>query len=197
MEMNIKSEFFDVTILENKLSKTYVEETKNSGQVYRLYFTKKQIDKILQILTDELNQPKMNSKVEVKDLVGKHYLSGFDTATEKADNSYNSYNEDFDVVRFVLDGRTYKAIEDPSDGYRSYLQDLIVTDEVISNTFPPQEVIGIMKENDNYSVNDTIQFFDIVTGKIVLEIGTDNTDDYYPYCVMNWYPENLAINVDK
>lgn len=136
----------------------------------------------------------MYSKVEIKDLVGKHYLSGFDTATEKADKSYN---EDFDVVRFVLDGRTYKAIEDPSDGYRSYLEDLIVTDEIISNTFPPQEVIGIMKDNDDYSVNDTIQFFDIVTGKIVLEIDTDNTDDYYPYCVMNWYPENLAINVDK
>jgi hypothetical protein len=131
------SEFLNVEILKNKLSKTYVEETKNNGQVYRLYFTKKQIDKILQILQDELNQPKMYSKVEIKDLVGKHYLSGFDTATEKADKSYN---EDFDVVRFVLDGRTYKAIEDPSDGYRSYLEDLIVTDEIISNTFPPQLV---------------------------------------------------------
>lgn len=43
-----------------------------------------------------------------------------------------------------------------------------------------------MKDNDTYSVNDTIQFIDVVTGKVVLEIGTDNTDDYYPYCVMNW-----------
>jgi hypothetical protein len=89
------SEFLNVEILKNKLSKTYVEETKNNGQVYRLYFTKKQIDKILQILQDELNQPKMYSKVEIKDLVGKHYLSGFDTATEKADKSYN---EDFDEL---------------------------------------------------------------------------------------------------
>jgi hypothetical protein len=53
-----------------------------------------------------------------------------------------------------------------------------------------------MKDNEEYSVNDTIQFIDVVTGKIVLEIGTDNTDDYYLYCVMNCNPENLVINVD-
>lgn len=132
--------------------------------------------------------------MKLEELVGKHYLSGFDTATEKADKSYN---EDYNVVRFVLDNKTYKAIEDPSDGYRSYLQDLVVTNEIISNTFSPQEVFGKMKDDDKYSINDTIQFVDVVTGKIVLEVGTDNTDDYYPYCVMNWYPENLAINVDK
>jgi len=132
--------------------------------------------------------------MKLEELVGKHYLSGFDTATVKADKSYN---EDYNVVRFVLDNKTYKAIEDPSDGYRSYLQDLVVTNEIISNTFPPQKVIGKMKDDDKYSINDTIQFVDDVTGKIVLEVGTDNTDDYYPYCVMNWYPENLAINVDK
>lgn len=137
----------------------------------------------------------LNYKImELKELVGKHYLSGFDTATEKA---VDLWHEAFEVVRFVLDGKTYKAIENPSDGYRSYLQDLIVTDEIISNTFPPQEVIGKMKENGDYSVNDTIQFIDVVTGKIVLEVGTDNTDDYYPFCVMNWHPENLAINVGR
>jgi hypothetical protein len=57
--------------------------------------------------------------------------------------------------------------------------------------------MGKMKDNDTYSVNDTIQFIDVVTGKVVLEVGTDNTDDYYPYCVMNWYPENLACNVGR
>ena len=140
------------------------------------------------------NSRSITFPTKYKELVGKHYLSGFDTATEKA---VDLWHEDFEVVRFVLDGKTYKAIENPSDGYRSYLQDLIVTDEIISNTFPPQEVIGKMKENGDYSVNDTIQFIDVVTGKIVLEVGTDNTDDYYPFCVMNWHPENLAINVGR
>ena len=54
-----------------------------------------------------------------------------------------------------------------------------------------------IKENDEYSVNNTIQFVDVITEKIVLEVGTDNTDDYYPYCVMYWTPENLSINIDK
>lgn len=132
--------------------------------------------------------------MELKELVGKHYLSGFDTAIEKA---VHSYYKDFEVVRFVLDGKTYKAIEDPSDGYRSFLQDLVVTDETISNNFPPQEVVGKMKEDSDYSVNDTIQFIDVVTGKIVLEVGTDYSCSYYPCCVMNWNPENLAINVGR
>ena len=132
--------------------------------------------------------------MELKDLVGEHLLSGFDTAIEPPKDTWS---EEAEVIRFVLDGITYKAIEDPSDGYRSYLQELEVTDEKITNTFEPQKVIGKMKDNDTYSVNDTIQFIDAVTGKIVLEVGTDNTDDYYPYCVMNWSPENLACNVGR
>ncbi len=55
------------------------------------------------------------------------------------------------------------------------------------------------KQEEDYctQVNYTIQFFDAVTNKLVLEIGTDNADDYYPYCVMDWHPENLAININK
>jgi hypothetical protein len=134
--------------------------------------------------------------MELKDLVGEHELSGVDTGDEKV-HKYDSYYEDCGVVRFVLDGKTYKAIEDPDDGYRSYLSKLEVTDEKVSNTFPPQKVIGIMKPDEDYAVNDTIQFFDVITTKVVLEVGTDNTDDYYPYCVLNWNPENLAINDTK
>ena len=34
-------------------------------------------------------------------------------------------------------------------------------------------------------------------GKLILEVGTCNTDDYYPYTVFNYYPENMDINKDK
>ena len=27
--------------------------------------------------------------------------------------------------------------------------------------------------------------------------GTDEVDHFYPDCVMNWYPENLACNVGR
>ena len=133
--------------------------------------------------------------MKLRDLIGEHLLSGFDTEIQTLENGFDKYEE----VRFVLDGITYKAVEDSDDGYRSYLKELEVSFEKISNTFPPQKVIGKMKENYDYVCNtdDVIQFLDVVTEKIVLEIGTGNTDDYYPYCVIHWYPENLAININR
>ena len=44
--MNISDE----KILRSKLAHTFILETTNAGQEYRVYFTKKQIDKILEII---------------------------------------------------------------------------------------------------------------------------------------------------
>lgn len=134
--------------------------------------------------------------MELKDLVGEHQLSGVDTIRERVKQS-EDYYEDYEVVRFVIDGKTYKATEDQADGYRSYLKNLEVTDEKVKNSFPPQKVVGKMKDDSGWEKNDTIQFIDKTTGKVVLEVGTDNTDDYYPYCVLRWSPQNLAINKGK
>jgi hypothetical protein len=38
------------TELRKKLSHTYIECEKNSGEVYRLYFTHKQVDKIMEMI---------------------------------------------------------------------------------------------------------------------------------------------------
>ena len=134
--------------------------------------------------------------MELKDLIGLHELSGVDHTTEMV-KQYGNHNEEVNVVRFILDGKTYKVIEDPSDGYRSYCGQIDVCDEQLSNTFPPQNVIGKMMDSSDYSQCDIIQFTDEVTGKVVLEIGTANSDDYYPYCVMYWSPENLACNIGR
>ena len=134
--------------------------------------------------------------MELKDLVGEHELSGVDTTIERV-KQYGGYYEDCEVVRFVIDGKTYKATEDPDDGYRSYLKELEVTNEKVTNSFPPQKVIGKMKDDSDWEKNDTIQFIDTTTGEVVFEVGTDNTDDYYPYCVLRWSPENLVINAGK
>jgi len=119
--------------------------------------------------------------MKLSDLVGMHELSGVDTTQE----------DDVDVVRFVLDGTTYKATEDPDDGYRSYLKEITVCAEDVSNNFPPQKVVGKMKDGGS---SDLIQFIDATTGKVALEVGTDNYNDYYPMCVLSWHPENLACN---
>ncbi len=52
--------------------------------------------------------------MELKDLVGEHELSGVDTTRERV-KKYGAY-EDCEVVRFVIDGKTYKATEDPDAG---------------------------------------------------------------------------------
>lgn len=129
--------------------------------------------------------------MELTDFIGEHYLSGLDQVIEKAKEEWD---EDGNAFLFILDGITYKAVEDPSDGYRSYLRSIEISDEKVSYTFPPQKVIGRMKENEEYSNNNVIQFIDPITEKVVLEFGDDNFDDYYPSCVLNWNPENLSIN---
>lgn len=131
--------------------------------------------------------------MELKELVGGHLLSGLDREVKKAEEG-SYYDADANVFRFVLDGKTYKAIENPDDGYRSYLNDLEVSDEIVQYTFPAQKVIGKMRDNSEYGIHDVIEFYDAVTNELVLAVGTDNSVDYYPSCVMDWYPENLSIN---
>lgn len=43
-------------------------------------------------------------------------------------------------------------------------------------------------------VDDILVFVDVKNGKEILKVGTGNTDDYYPYCVLEYTPENLSCN---
>lgn len=129
--------------------------------------------------------------MELKDLVGEHLLSGLDTYKEPP---ADEWSDEGDAIRFVLDGVTYKAVENPDDGYRSYLRELQTTPEAVQYNFPPQKVFAKMENDDEWGKNDVLQFFDIVSSKLVLAIGTRNYDDYYPCAILEWHPENLSIN---
>ena len=132
--------------------------------------------------------------VELKDLVGPHKLSGVDMAHESMVSEYNN-TYDGNVIRFVLDGKTYTACEDDNDGYRSAMRDIFVTEEKVSNTFNPVQVLVVYREHDcNYRKDDIIDFYDTKNGKRILSVGTEDTDDYYPSFVSNWTPENLSVN---
>lgn len=136
--------------------------------------------------------------VELSSLIGKHKLSGVDFTTEEQKTHEWSSLENCEVVRFTLDGTTYLAVQDPSDGYRSCMRDCIITKEKPKNKFKAVEVFGIMKPTGYmYNKSNVIQFYDTETAKVVLEIGTDNLDDYYPSWVGNWHPENLSLNKNK
>lgn len=139
-------------------------------------------------MTEELNT------VELDSLIGEHVLDGVDTYVEQV-KKYGDDLEDANVIRFRLDGVVYLAFEDPSDGYRSRMDKLIVAiDPEITNTFPPIRVVAIKKADSDWKVNDTLELIDLVTGKVVMEVGTDNTEDYYPSFVANFQPENMATN---
>jgi hypothetical protein len=135
--------------------------------------------------------------VNFEDLVGEHMLSGVDISTESTDDVWGE-DGDATVVRFLLDGITYKAIEDPSDGYRSFCDRITICNDKISNMFPEHKVIGKMNTGDDGvyhgGTNHIIEFYDAATKGVVLEIGTSNTDDYYPSAVIHWTPENLELN---
>lgn len=133
--------------------------------------------------------------MELKDLVGKHLLSGVDITNQRIKESYGDGFEDAQCISFCLDGVVYTAIEDPDDGYRSSMRDIMQTEFVkLNNTFEPQEVMATHRTEGEYSHDDTLVLTDTTTGKVVLEVGTDNSDDYYPCFVASFTPENMAIN---
>lgn len=133
--------------------------------------------------------------MELKDLVGEHMLDAVDFSTERLP-TYGDNLEDCNVMRFRLDGVVYVAIEDPDDGYRSSMKELTIDGMAsMTNTFPPVKVIGRFRaENDSYGGADVLELIDAVTGKAIVEVGTDNSDDYYPWFVSNFTPEAMATN---
>lgn len=133
-------------------------------------------------------------QVDLDSLIGEHVLDAVDTFVEKV-NTYGDYFEDASVIRFRLDGVVYTAIEDPSDGYRSSMEKLFASpDAEVKNVFPPIRVLARKKANETYQVNDTLELIDLSTAKVVMEVGTDNTDDYYPSFVSAFFPQNMATN---
>lgn len=129
--------------------------------------------------------------MELKDLVGLHKLSGVDMSNEKIKEEWGDSFEDCQVINFILDRKTYTAIEDPSDGYRSSMREIKESKVVITNKFAPVKVMGVMRQDKS---DDVIDFFDVKTGKVVLSVGTEDLDDYYPGFVAFFNPENMAIN---
>lgn len=131
--------------------------------------------------------------VKLEDLCGEHLLSGVDFPQREVERF--GVTETVSACRFRLDGVTYVALEDPSDGYRSSMAELITEEELTSNEWPPVRVVCSMAPDGEYGQqNDTLEIRDCVTGKTILRVGTDNSDDYYPWWVAEFDPTALAHN---
>lgn len=130
--------------------------------------------------------------VDLQTLVGEHHLDAVDEDTAQIKKWGDRY-ESANVMRFRLDGKVYCAVEDPDDGYRSSMDKLFVSDDAMRNAFPPIKVLARVMDRTEYSgAADVLQLLDVRNGKVILEVGTDNTDDYYPSFVASWNPANIA-----
>jgi len=134
----------------------------------------------------------------LRSLVGPHVLDAVDFSTERVP-TYGGYFENAQHCRFRLDGIVYIAVEDPSDGYRSSMEHLLLGSGEMTNVFPPLQVIARHRtesgEGWGHQTDDVLELVDAVTGKVVLEVGTENEDDYYPCFVASFHPEAMAHNV--
>ena len=127
-------------------------------------------------------------------LLGLHELSGVDFSEQSID-TWGGHFEDCQVMNFILDGRVLSAIEDPDDGYRSMLKEIREVDIAVSNTFAPIVVLGSLRTKGQYSGEDeVVEFRDIENVKLVMEVGTEDIDDYYPGFVARFNPENMSVN---
>jgi hypothetical protein len=136
-------------------------------------------------------------------------LDAADYATTQYVSPYGYSKGQANSLLFRLDGVVYEAIEDDEDDYRSSLGELRQPGDVpMVNVFTPTHVKcehitsrgGHDVESEQFTWYmprrdcDILRFTATGNGKTVLEVGTDNTEDYYPSCVLSFFPQDLPAN---
>ena len=136
--------------------------------------------------------------VELESLIGLHILTGCDYNTEQIEDDWGGdFFTNCNVIRFTLDGKTYQAIENPADGYRSSMRHCIVSDTATKNVFAGVQVLGTMAIQDDSYRDRILTLIDVETGLIVMQTGTSRADNYYPSFVARFYPANMISNHTK
>lgn len=123
--------------------------------------------------------------MKLSDLVGKRCLMGVGMG------SAEYYGTEYEYLEFNLDGVTYRAVEDPDDGYRSYCSKLQIVPYLPKVNGFIQDVICSMSTNAG---DDVLVMTNAETGETLLEVGTEAYNDYYPCCHFYWRPEGLSAN---
>lgn len=168
------------------------------------YFTHNDIKNVTEVLIETLEKNDLINKtckecnceenkeneITLKSLVGAHIFTGVERGTIKVDKNF-SWDQDKDTIRFELDGQVYEAVENPSDGYRSYMDKLILSNKKVRNKIPEIQVVCVYRDDNDC---DLLDFIDCKNGKVFLTVGTKHVGDYYPVCIFEYHPENLSIN---
>ena len=91
-----------------------------------------------------------------------------------------------------LSGTNYEFIENKNEDYRSYCEFIGVTD--YEPKYKISEGVFVTVKKCEHEKIEGIEIFDCETKEIILTIATNYTEDYYPVCVFEYTPENMAIN---
>ena len=84
-----------------------------------------------------------------------------------------------DNCTFKLGKHVFEAMEDESDGYRSYLESVEVKDPSGQIFFrcPLAKVLVVEIDEDEF---ERYELVDVEDGHVWLQFGTDHADGYYP-----------------
>ncbi len=94
---------------------------------------------------------------------------------------------------YKLDDTIWEAIEDPNDGYRSYLASIQSKSNNANLIFFSDPIATVeVRETIIEHGFDGYNFVDVVDGHVWLEIGTENYDDYYPCFRFVYHPKEPA-----
>lgn len=141
----------------------------------------------------------MRSPINLTDLYGKHTLRAIKR------NVNHPFDPDASGLAIELGGVVVMFFEDPSDGYRSMLAAPLVAADSLHEFGGDLNYLHIPvlirdwkpdpnTDGSNYGEVDGIEMIDRRNGKVILTVGTRNTDDYYPSFVCDWGPGNLQEN---
>lgn len=126
---------------------------------------------------------------------GMHKLSG--VSHIKVEDEYWGSTED--GILLTIDGKNYIAVTNPDDGYRSYGVFYRDTEHIQKCTFPEQIVLVDFHSEKTYTEDgyDT-DYSELLIynshNELILRVGTDYSDSYYPCAIFKYNPENLPIN---
>ena len=104
------------------------------------------------------------------------------------------FDADASGCAFGMGGWVYLVFEDPDDGYRSLAAPLLAFKgdlyQLGGSLWPEPINLNVVCSMQGEG-GGVLTAREVATGKVVFEIGTDNSDDYYPSYIARWTPPGL------
>lgn len=101
-----------------------------------------------------------------------------------------------DCNRYKLDNVIWEAMEDESDGYRSYLGSIEVSKNEDSSIFFSESLAEVKIEKVETEDLKGWNLVDTKDNHVWLFVGTNHYDSYYPCFRFEYHPKPQKININ-